>query len=273
MNFVSLPHPSKYLVVEPLDYSNPYDYHTPHRHDYFEIILVREGGGEQHIDFTKTKLESNGVYVIYPGQIHLLRRDGAQGLLIQFRKDVFEFMAPLKHHYLYFNKAELNLNSSLFGDLFGMTEKIREIGERDTLSQLATYKSYSYLQIILITLIEFHNKQTSYGLDSIVAKFLQLVSQHIKGKRRVSEFAEMLNVGSEKLSELCKSSLGTTPLKIIHEELLLEIKRMMVLGNATIKEISYELNFESTSHFSSFVKNAAGMPPSNLMERLRYKTA
>ena len=61
MSIVSFPHPNKLLVIEPLDYPNTYDFHSPHRHDYFEIILVKEGQGHQFIDFTKTELEALSV--------------------------------------------------------------------------------------------------------------------------------------------------------------------------------------------------------------------
>lgn len=70
MHIVSLPHPNQFLIVESLDYPNPYDFKMPHRHDYFEIILIREGGGEQLIDFIKTPLNAQSIYIIYPKQIH-----------------------------------------------------------------------------------------------------------------------------------------------------------------------------------------------------------
>lgn len=268
MNFVSLPHPNRYVVVEPLDYSNPYNYNLPHRHDYFEVILVNKGGGEQQIDFSRTSLEQNGIYVVYPGQIHLLKRQEAEGLLIQFKKDIFEFVAPVKHHNLYFSHPEVKTEAQEFEHLYTITQNILDLSQRTNLSDLSIYKSYSYLQIILITLIETHRKSISLNQDSHIAKFLQLVSQHIRGNRKVSEFARMLNVHSDKLTGLCKEALGTTPLKIIHEELLLEIKRMMVLGNTSLKEMAYDLNFESTAHFSTFVKNSAGVSPSELKEKL-----
>lgn len=49
-SFVPLPYSGKALIIEPLDYNNPYDFHKPHRHDYFEIILITGGTGKQVID-------------------------------------------------------------------------------------------------------------------------------------------------------------------------------------------------------------------------------
>ncbi len=268
MSIVSFPHPNKLLVIEPLDYPNTYDFHSPHRHDYFEIILVKEGEGEQFIDFTKTELKANDIYVVYPGQIHLLNRNSAQGLLIQFHKSIFDFIFPIKHHNLYFQHSNIRLSQEAFEHIYSLTEIISNLCQVKNLSTLSIHKAYSYLEIILITLIE-HSNQTFEMDDSIfVSKFLSLISEHTKEKRKVSDYAEMMSYSTDKLTTLCKKCLGKAPLKLIHEELMIEIRRMMVVSNLSLKEISFELNFDSTANFSAFIKNATGLTPKELQESL-----
>ncbi|MNJ91851.1 DNA-binding transcriptional regulator ChbR [compost metagenome] len=269
MNNVSLPHPNNFLVVESLNYPNPYDFNIPHRHDYFEIILILEGGGEQLIDFTKTGLQPNSIYTVYPGQIHLLKREKAEGLILQFRKDIFDFIFPIQYHYLYFPQAGLQLDEDTFRHLYGIAENIRLLNTQQQLSPLSIYKSYSYLQIVLITLIELHEQNTPKSEGSFGGKFLQLLSQHIREKRKVADYAEIMNLTTDRLTTLCKETFGTTPLRLIHESLLLEIKRQMVSGNLNLKEIAFELNFDSTANFSSFVKSATSFTPSELQEQLK----
>lgn len=271
MNIVSLPHPNKFLVVEPLDYPNPYDFKVPHRHDYFELIFIKKGAGEQLIDFTKSKLEANRIYMIYPGQIHLLKRGNAEGMIIQFRKAIFEFLFPLQHHFLYFSQAEIQLSNEEFEHLYQISESILKLNNTTQLSSLSVYKSYSYLQIILISIIESQKNESLQQTNKPVGIFLHLVHQNIRGKRKVSDYAEMMNITPEKLSALCKEALATNPLKIIHEELLLEIKRLMILGELSLKEIAYELNFDSTANFSSFVKSATDHTPSELQKHLKHQ--
>lgn len=269
MHLISLPHPNNFLVVEPLDYPNPYDFKTPHRHDYFEIILIRKGGGEQLIDFTRTGLKSNCAYSIYPRQIHLLKREGAEGLLLQFRKEVFDFLFPIQRHHLYFANPELELGRERFDHLYDLAERIRSLNATEQLSSLSIHKSYSYLQIVLFSLMESYQEDALRRRDNFAGQFLELVSQHVKEKRKVTDYAAMLHLSPEKLASLCKESLGTTPLKIIHEELLLEIKRSIILGNLSLKEIAHALHFENTSNFSSFVKTATALSPSELQEKLK----
>jgi len=269
MHTVSLPHPNNFLVVESLNYPNPYDFSIPHRHDYFEIILIREGGGEQLIDFTRTGLHANSVYTIYPGQIHHLKREQAEGLILQFKKDIFDFIFPLQYHYLYFSQAGIQLDPVAFDHLYSVAKRILLLNKEPQLSRLSIFKSYSYLQIVLITLIELHHRQSDTTTGSFGSKFLQLLSQSIKEKRKVASYAELMDLSTDKLTSLCKDAFGTTPLRLIHEALLLEIKRLMVSGNMTLKEIAYELNFDSTANFSSFVKSATTLTPSELQEQLK----
>jgi AraC family transcriptional activator of pobA len=269
MNLVSLPHPNNFLIVESLDYPNPYDFKIPHRHDYFEIILIKQGGGEQLIDFNRTELTSHHIYTIYPRQIHLLQRQNAEGLVLQFRKDIFDFIFPIQHHSLYFPDAAIQLKEADFLHLYQIAEQIQSLNNSKQLSPLSIYKSYSYLQVVLITLIELQ-QQSSNQHNSFAGKFLPLISQHIKDKRRVADYAEMMNISSDKLTALCKEALGTTPLKLIHEELLLEIKRLMILGKLSLKEIAYELNFENAANFSSFIKTATTFTPTELQDQLNH---
>lgn len=261
---VSLPHPNKLLVIEPLDYSNPYDFHKPHRHDYFEIILVKSGKGEQFIDFTAYHLEEGKIFAIYPGQIHLLQRDTAQGLLIQFRKDIFEFIHPVKHHDLYFPVQSADPDAQMFDHLYDLAGRIQLLLQTPDLNTLSIQKAYSYLQIILITLPElYHSKNTHHG-QPIIDQFLSLLTQHIRTHKKVADYCELLNCRLDKLSNACKNHLGKTPLELIHEELLLEIRRMLLLNTMSLKEIAYELNFDSPANFSGFIKMRTGMTPSEL---------
>jgi len=260
---VSLPEQDKLLVIEPLDYSNPYDYHKPHRHEYFEIILVKSGNGHQFIDFSAYNIEGGQLYAIYPGQIHLLKRDTAQGLLIQFRKDIFRYIQPLQHYHLYFKEQAFNLSQATFTHLYETAERIMLLLENKEVTMLSAHKIYSYLQIVLLSLPELQGVPVSVHRD-IVVQFLSLLPKHIKTQRKVSDYCALINCSTDKLNDACKTALGKTALKLIHEELMLEIRRLLLLNALSLKEIAYELNFDSPANFSGFIKAQTGLTPSEL---------
>lgn len=261
---VVLPHPGELLIIEPLDYPNPYDFQHLHRHDYFEIILVENGAGNQLLDFVKYEMNAGQIFSIYPGQVHLMNRNSANGLLIQFRKNIFEYLFPLKHFDLYFNDPAFTLEAQEFKHIYGLTEQIQKLLSDKALTLLSKHKAYNYLQIILITLAEIRNVRSTHDHHNIVAEFLFLLTENIYTKRKVADYCEFMQCSPEKLSAACKSTLGKTPLQLIHEEVMLEIKRLLLLGKMSIKEIAYELNFDSPANFSGFIKSRINMSPTEL---------
>ena len=261
---VSLPHPNKLLIIEPLDYPNPYDFHRPHRHDYFELIFVTGGQGRQQIDFSPYDIKGGQLYTIYPGQVHLMERGTADGLIIQFRKDIFEFIHPLKHYHLYYPEPVFNLEPDSFKHLHNLGERMLQLLEDPNLPHLSIYKAYSYLQIILISISESYQEKLPLHGPQTVMQFLSLLPQHISTRKKVAEYCNMMGCSPDKLNIACRAALGKTALELIHEELILEIRRLLLLGQLSLKEIAFELNFDSQANFSNFIKNRTGLTPSEL---------
>lgn len=266
MEPVSLPHPRKLLMIEALDYPNPYDFHRPHRHDYFELILVKGGSGSQLIDFSPHAMSAGQLFAIYPGQVHLMHRESAEGLIIQFRKDVFEFIHPVKHHHLYFPQPAFCPDAATFDHLYDLTGRMQLLTLREELSQASSFKAYSYLQIVLLTLLELQDVKTPVRQDPNLAAFLSLLPRHIRSRKKVAEYCLLIGCSTDTLNTACKKALGKTALELIHEELLLEVRRLMLLSDLSLKEIAYELDFDSQANFSGFVKARTGMTPSELQQ-------
>lgn len=265
---VALPHPGKLLLIEPLDYPNPYDFHAPHRHDYFEIILIKSGSGSQIIDFNRYNLEQYRLFNIYPGQVHLMDRGDAQGLIIQFRKNLFDFIHPIKHFQLYFSRPEFVLEEKQFENIYNLAKNIRTLVQTEQLTPISIHKAYSYLQIILITLIELYGNTLTGEHDNLAIQFLALVTQHLRVKKKVSDYCDLLNCSAAKLNTACKNSLGKTSLSLIHEEIILEIRRLLLLNEMSLKEIAYDFNFDGQANFSNFIKANTGMTPTELQQHI-----
>nr|WP_262901682.1 helix-turn-helix transcriptional regulator [Chryseobacterium sp. OSA05B] len=260
---VSLVHPNKVLCVESLDYSNPYDFTEVHKHDYFEILFIRKGGGSQLIDDQSFTLKDHSVFVIHPGQVHLLKREIAEGMIIQFGKGIFAHIFPIEFHHLLFTQPQVFVSEPDFLHLYSLIEQISKIVAHQEASGLSVFKSYSYVQIILISLIERQSVKDLKS-SSIATRFLELLSVHIKDKKNVVDYMKMLYISGDTLNYHCKHVFGKTPLSLINEEVVKETKRLMLLGKHSIVEIAYELNFNSPSNFSSFIKKNTGKTPKQL---------
>lgn len=66
---------SNKFLVKNIAHKNKYDFTVTHRHDYFEILLFKNGsGGTQIIDFSEYKINARDLFLVGPGQVHLLKR-------------------------------------------------------------------------------------------------------------------------------------------------------------------------------------------------------
>jgi AraC family transcriptional regulator, transcriptional activator of pobA len=266
INHVELPEPHKTLIIEPLDYNNPYDFKSMHRHDYFEIIFVKEGQGTQLIDFNSHPMNAGDIFIIYPGQVHLMNRNTTNGILIQFRKDIFEYLHPIRHSQFY-TASLIKTQTTLFDHLYDIAARMNALLKTPQLSSISIHKAYSYLQIILISIIEtVSDKLKNDKEHHILEEYLSLVTTQIHTKKKVAEYGELLNCPPDKLNEICKRILGKTALELIHEELILEIRRLLLLNDLSLKEMAFHLNFDSQANFSSFIKTKTGMNPTALQK-------
>lgn len=257
------------LKIEKLEHLNDYDFTTVHKHLYYEIIFFTKGGGDQMIDFEKKNIEDNSCCLIFPNQVHLLKRDNnSQGVLIQFTE---EFVGKDPKLLFFLKKASIQRN---YFEIFKNDDKI-------------IFETNLYLEIIEHELIkgEVYSKDIIlnilYGLlyklmhisgvnfsrnsfDSLPYKFIEMIEEEYFINHQVKHYSKKMGITEKRLVLECTKQFNLTPLKLIHNRILLEAKRLLSLKCSSKKEIAYSLGFNSASSFSSFIKEKTGHTPSQL---------
>lgn len=102
---------------------------------------------------------------------------------------------------------------------------------------------------------------------NIIREYNFLVEQHFKTKHAVKEYADMLYKSPKTLSNLFKKHGNTTPLRYIHNRIMLEARRLLVYTELTISDISYDLGFVDVQTFSRFFKKQEGVSPQEFRKR------
>ncbi|WP_059025860.1 AraC family transcriptional regulator [Gabonibacter massiliensis] len=101
----------------------------------------------------------------------------------------------------------------------------------------------------------------------LIRQFYVLVDRHFKEKKKVQEYAELLFRSPKTLSNLFAAYHIPTPLRIIHERIETEAKRLLLYTSKNAKEIADILGFEDLSAFSRFFKNMTGESISSYRQR------
>lgn len=167
------------------------------------------------------------------------------GLLFHGSSQVVKFI-PTEE-----GKERLNLLSRILQDEFAASDRLQEEMLRILL------KRY----IILCTRIVRDQSGVVSGNDlqiEIIRKFYVLVDMYFREKKQVQEYAELLNKSPKTLTNILSAHHLPSAIRIIHERIEAEAKRLLLYTSKSPKEIAWQLGFEEQATFARFFKNATG---------------
>lgn len=256
---------------------------SPHRHDYFTIILVKQGGGKHFVDFKEYEITNNSIYFIYPGQVHQVIPKGLlSGWVLTFTNE-FLLKAGISQQliddvYLYNNFGEsppLSLHDhevKAYEDLIQQiltfkNESPYSIEAKGSLLKLFLIKSHS-----LCTMSKTIDLQATEPGNPVFRSFKLYIDQHFKFKHKVGDYAQMLSVTSDYLNKVVKKLTGKSAKDYIQNRILIEAKRSLLFTELSNKELAFELGFDEPSHFSNFFKKNTGTSPIDFRESARKNT-
>ena len=95
------------------------------------------------------------------------------------------------------------------------------------------------------------------GLE-IGRQYSKMVDEYYKTKKQVQDYADMLHKSPKTLSNIFSTCKLPSPLRVIHERVEAEAKRLLLYSSKSAKEIADILGFEDQASFSRFFKNMTG---------------
>jgi AraC-like DNA-binding protein len=98
--------------------------------------------------------------------------------------------------------------------------------------------------------------------DIIFTQFIKMVEVNCKRERRVSWYAQQLNITPKYLSEMVKKVSKLTPNEWIDKYVTLELRIILKNSTKNIKDIANEMNFPNQSFLGKYFKEHVGMSPS-----------
>lgn len=272
-SFSSPERKSQQFQVEVFDAKRHFSVKYPHRHDFFEILFLKKGSGFHVIDANNYEIKPPCVFFMSPGQAHKFEfSNDIEGYIFIFTADFylinknnqnslieFPFFFTLQQDnppLILSKKDDVHFLESLF---------VRAIAELKENRTGAIDVLRSALDLILTTCA------TNYGLvesmsgkgkgQILVKRFYSLVEDNHQKNLSIRQYAEILAVSPNHLSQTLKKLTGRTAIQIIKSKQILEIKRLLVHTNMTVSEIATQFNFFDQSYFSKFFKRETGMLP------------
>lgn len=242
----------------------------PKRLIFNRIILIEDGSGNMIVDGTFYRLNQKNVFLIAKGQILQFEKSSTYSGYNLVFGDCFWEKTPKSasnckavlfnnisaNQLLELNESELNEFSSLLNILLKEYLSDDYINKMDALA--------AYLKIIMIKLANVKmTDEAAFNSQDYMAyrSFMDLISAEFHVCHSVNKYAEKLNLTARRLSELCKRCSGLNAKEIINGQLLSEAKRSLQFGSSPVKEIAYNLNFNTPEEFSHFFKKYVKISP------------
>lgn len=247
------------------------NYKPPFRKDFYFIALV-SNAGKTKITYDHTNVTRLNSFLVFqsPGLLYSFYRDhSANGYLIYFKKECLSFFKPdLEKEFPFFNILYTNffkLNEAKFHEFAPHFEEVFSAYENinDHQNRIAAIKFLALLYQLKAYTNAFRQWEEGFttAQQILLQKFIQLVNNFYIEKRTIEDYAAMLHVTPNYLSQSVKSASGKNALSYINNRLLSEAKSLIQFTDFDIAEIAYQLNFSDPANFGKFYKKHTGQTP------------
>ena len=105
--------------------------------------------------------------------------------------------------------------------------------------------------------------------EIITRQFRSLLQQQFKTMKSPSQYAAALNISPAWLNEVVKETTGFPVSHWIHQEIILEAKRMLYYTGNTVKEIAHLLGYEDHTYFTRLFSKLTGLSPVQFRQKYR----
>ncbi|RRB15618.1 helix-turn-helix transcriptional regulator [Larkinella knui] len=242
----------------------------PHRKDYYFFCLVRQGSSRHWVDYVPYTLQANRFYFTGPQQIQVKEKtEPLSGIMLSFTEEYLQLQEnqALRQLPILENPEqghELRLEPDQVQFLEDVLRKmLQEFAARhDWRNRML----HSYLNVLLIYLSRLYTGSFSGGIAgpdlALLKRFRAAIDQHFHRLHHVADYAELLHLTPNHLTDRIKQQSGKTAIQHIHERLMLEAKRQLFHTDRSVSEIAWQLGFEDASYFHRFFKRLEGKTPS-----------
>lgn len=105
--------------------------------------------------------------------------------------------------------------------------------------------------------------------DERVLRILDYVAANIEKNFSLSELAELAFLSPDHLIRLFKREMSCTPIQYINRKKIETAQLQLLITTSSVKEVAYNLNFESVSYFTKLFRNSTGVTPLEYRRNIR----
>jgi AraC family transcriptional regulator, transcriptional activator of pobA len=237
----------------------------PHRHDYHELMWLREGEGVQLIDGEAYKIVPGTVTVIARGQVHQFRHArGLRGGLLRITDAALggsesRLLGRRGAPVIPVPAGECDRYESVLRALHAETRRPPDPYAADLvrhltatlLSWLARWDDASRVE----------RPQVDDADVALHGRFAERLERDFARHHDVAHYADALGVPAAALSRALVAVTGRATKELIVERVMTEAMRLLRFTDLTVGEVAYRVGYDDPLYFSRAFKRYAGRAP------------
>ncbi|MDR0748384.1 MAG: AraC family transcriptional regulator [Tannerellaceae bacterium] len=249
--------------------------HVAHRDDYYLFLFLEVATAVFTVDFEEIRLQGKSVFYIRPGQVHFassFHKTKGWTLAIDSMLVENDYRSTFEGQFLTQKTIALDVAA------------LMRIGETAHLLYTAMQaESTAFSNRIILNLANVfigiiaecyasrlgNFRQNKSRSAFIAHQFKKLLSENFRTIKSPIQYAEKLNYSLSHLNESVKKDTGFPVSYWIHQQIVLEAKRLLCYTNMDVKEIAFSLGYEDQAYFSRLFSNMAGVPPNVFRRKFR----
>jgi AraC-like DNA-binding protein len=252
--------------------------------DWFSIVIVNVGTFSIAVNNGAITVKENELLVI-PIQSSceiIIISDPLQLSLLSFTSE-FVLKNSIRKPYIgYFEFFIAHLSSKILlkdKHLLLLTNLFAMLDSKMVRSNSHVFKNETILfsfNLLLYELAALYYKSTWHRSvhhtqkEKVTLQFLKILEKNCKEQHGVKFYADSLCISTDYLSKIVRQITEKTAKQFIEEALVLEAKILLQNHQLTIMDIAAELQFSSSSFFSTFFKKHTSFSPSQYRFRLNF---
>ena len=247
------------------------------RFDCYALILRLKGKSKRSVSMYDYIIEPRSLQLINPGSLFAFEdiSQSAKSFVLLFDKDFIvenNLSSDLIKKLISFHKTHeenIQLDLNIYAQVLYIYEQINaefRVKDNGYIELIKTYVN-QLLYILKREKEKLQNKNKYTKSEQLCSTFLSLVEENFKSKKKVYEYADILGITSNYLSEISQEYLHTNALNLIHRRILKESEYLLIHTEITIHQIAFKLNFNSSSQFGRFFKRNYGISPKEFRQK------
>lgn len=245
-----------------------FDWEVGRTLDEYQFNYITDGYGTLEIPSGTYQIQPGTIMIITPGTRHRYRPDPSTG----WTEHYIGFKGKISSHFLkqsFWDMTSPVISCGGRNEIFDTYEKIFDLVQ---LQKPAYQQIASGLIIKLIGYLISFEKQSSFEgkeVEDLVTAARAYMWENVNQSADLHEFAKKHSISYSYLRKMFKLYTGIAPHQYYLDLKIMRAKELVMSTDKTVKEMTYDLGFDSIHYFSRIFKKKTGYSPSDFRNRAK----